>query len=251
MENNCAPEKVSIKNLLLTLCSIAAIIISLINIGFNVSQIVDLRTAFESRSGVINIEVPVWISEAKCSDCGQVITKSNLFRHLNKGHDIMLMTTDNEPVSSDVNAFRKKIGTNDITAVNCWDCDERVTEENYQDHLAEGHHIMVKLSRSHYTTVGGPVKYEAVDGDFVKGISDTGSVPLFVRVRVTDNKAASYNEESWLREGNYFYYKQQLLPGESTGAFSQDPSIEVEETAVADASLYAPDQIMKPFANIE
>lgn len=237
MENNCVPENISIKKLLPTMCSIIAIIISLITIGNNVSKMIDLRTSFESRAGVMNVEVPVWISEAKCSDCDQVISKNNLFRHLNKGHDIMLMTTYGEPVSSDMSAFRKTIGTNDITAVNCWDCDERVTEENYQDHLAEGHHIMVNLSRSHYMTIGGPVKYEAVDGDFVKGISNTGSVPLFVRVSVTDNDAVSYNEKSWVREGDYFYYKHQLLPGESTGAFSQDPSIEVEETAVADAPV--------------
>ena len=46
-------------------------------------------------------------------------------------------------------------------------------------------------------------------------------------------------------------YRQQFLPGESTGALSQDPSIEVEETVVVDASMYAPDQVMKPFPNIE
>lgn len=224
---------------LITLFIVCAIKIS-VSIGTR-----KLLDEIETENG-FNNQYTVWVSAPACSDCEKEITANNLFRHLKKGHDIYLITTENQTVSSDSDAFQTVIYENDIFGYNCWDCDEVVTKENYWEHLEEGHRIMIKINRPKKTFEIGSLKYDTVDGDISKGIVNTSNVPLFVRIKVEDAGSASFNECLWHMDGDYIYFTQQLLPGESTGVITNN-TVKINEVAIAKASLYAPDQFMKAF----
>lgn len=238
MEDNSKNKRNAFQIVILIIC--CAFI--LINIGY-LSRVMSVRRIIEHD---FNTEFQVWVSSASCIDITKDITQRNLNRLLKRGEDIILMTMEAQPISEGSEAFQITLKGNDIRGFNCWDCDETVDEDNYQEHLAEGHKVMVRLSRSKTFKIS-TVRCDMVNGDYTNGVENTGSVPVFVRVEVTDAKDISYDESLWCRDGEYLYYKQPLFPGEATDSPVDGESVVVNEATVVNASLYAPDQILKAF----
>lgn len=237
---------------LIQLALVVCCILSIGNIVRNVSWIVNRKQAtkeqFDLRSE--NYDFPVWISGATCKDCSKTITENNLYSHLRKGHNILIRTAGDMAESTAAGEFLDVIETEDISGFNCLDCDAAVTNDNYLDHLETGHRIMVKLSHSKSMTIN-EVRFDWTDENFADGVTNTGSVPVFVRVSLAEPNCDAYNKELWFKDGNYLYLKEPLSAGSSTGVIVQDGSTQIEKATVVDASMYGPDQVLKAFQMVE